>query len=182
MTTKKPIKVKVGGHYMHDGFGPLYINGKFRDGGGTCYMGINGVDGVSYQDYSHGFTKELTREEFDAAVAPVRAAAVAKVKAMVQAVAAHEHDAKEGVDDIYWNEKRRCVKPDLYAEYCQVRDDLIRFGAAVLYGGTKGHGFWIGGVMKKFDGDTLNPHFWSMREARQLMRGELAVEKKSDAE
>lgn len=69
MLKTKPLKLKLGSYAMHASFGPLYINDRFRDGGGTCFCGINGVDGVSYQDYATGFTKLLTFDEFQAAVA-----------------------------------------------------------------------------------------------------------------
>lgn len=69
MQPKKPLKLKLFDYAMHESFGPLYINDRFRDGGGTVYCGINGIDGVSYQDYATGFTRKLSREEFDAAVA-----------------------------------------------------------------------------------------------------------------
>ncbi len=57
--------LKLYGFYLHESFGPLYIIEKFRDGSGTVYCGINGKDGVSYQDNAIGFVREITHEEFD---------------------------------------------------------------------------------------------------------------------
>lgn len=75
---KSAIKVKRGACVMHGHFGPLYITGHFRDGSGTVWMGVNGVDGVSYQFNASEVKQLLGREDFDAEVAVRKAAGTLK--------------------------------------------------------------------------------------------------------
>ena len=60
-------KLKNGDCVEHGYFGPLYVNGRFRDGSGVVYMGINGIDGISYQFNAGECVRMMSREEFDAA-------------------------------------------------------------------------------------------------------------------
>jgi hypothetical protein len=83
-----------------------------------------------------------------------------------------EFSACRGVDDIYWHgTERKREKEAEYREYRDTRDRLITAGFEVTYGGTKGHGFWIADHVKPDDGETGNPHFWSVGEAGQLLAG-----------
>jgi len=76
-----------------------------------------------------------------------------------------------GVDDIFWHGGRKVDLKDQYAEYRDARDRLITAGFEVTYGGTKGHGFWVADTVKPDDGETGNPHFWSIREVDGLLAG-----------
>lgn len=69
-------------------------------------------------------------------------------------------------DDVYWTDR---AKGQEYAEYVATRDALIEAGLSPLYGGTKGHGFWIEGMRKPNDGETGNAAFFSIRECERLL-------------
>lgn len=66
-----------------------------------------------------------------------------------------------GPDDVYWS---RRPKGQQYAEYRQAVDCLLAAGKEAIYGGTKGHGFWVDGERKPDDGETGNAAFWSVAE------------------
>src|SRR5262245_31434120 len=73
---------------------------------------------------------------------------------------------RPGIDDCYWYGRKLGPK---YAEYRELRDKMAERGWKALYGGTKGHGWWIGDKIKSDEGDTGNPSFWSPREVRKLL-------------
>jgi hypothetical protein len=70
-------------------------------------------------------------------------------------------------DDCYWSGRE---KGERYAEYVAVRDALVAAWMEPVYGGTKGHGFWIRGFSKSNGGETGNPAFFSPAECLATLR------------
>jgi hypothetical protein len=74
-------------------------------------------------------------------------------------------------DDVFWSEYRKRTMAGRYVEYTAARERLQLAGIDYLYGGTKGHGFWLDGP-KADDGETGNPFFWSIAEVNRRLDAE----------
>jgi|AGTN01.3.fsa_nt_gi hypothetical protein len=72
-------------------------------------------------------------------------------------------------DDIFWTGRKHQFART-YAEYARTRDALSAAGVTHLYGGSKGHGFWLPDLPDKpSGGDTGNLRFFSIRECGELL-------------